>query len=413
MPRRRNPYSWCCGPILVLTMCIMWLFGAKFHMQDTLSMERELLSRVSEATTISRFYGPGLWWGWLITLGMTHSRTFLCWLNAEELAPEWDYDLIGASAYIVAAAIDLMHKARDISQLGDKASESILLPALLCAERVVAVGMGTSLFSITTAIYRGSSVVRTVGMAIIPLIFALVASGFAASAHQAIEQTAPLLWCSLHNGSKLEQYDVASSTLVDFPATTFLAVSSLPRLWMVRGYWEAAAGGIPVIALSFIARKFVQRPLLAHALGAGTAAAAAVMMLFALVPLFGAPQVVVGAVWWFVARVVLWWPVYVLAWFPRMGYFPLTGISVLEMDQIAALLGIASAAAIRRLQSCGTGRLAPPSGSGLSNKLSPLLPVSSRSGSPVAERQADVNETQGHGGIHEVGTEGVDSPVLV
>ncbi|KAJ7872214.1 hypothetical protein B0H13DRAFT_2059512, partial [Mycena leptocephala] len=410
MPPRRNPYSWCCGPILVLTMCVMWIFGAKFRIQDTLSMERELLSRISEATPISRFYGPGIWLGWLITLGMTHGHTFLRWLNTEELATEWDYGLIGASAYIVAAAIDLMHKARDISQLEDKASESILLPALLCAERVVAVGTGTSLFSIATAIYRGSSVVRTAGVAIVPLIFALVASGFSASAHQAIEQTAPLLWCSLHNGSKLEQYDVTSSTLVDFPATAFLAVSYLPRLWMVRGYWEAAAGGISAIALFFIASKFVQRPLLVHALWSGTTGAAAVVLLFALVPLFGAPQVVVGAVEWFVARVVLWWPVYVLAWFPRMGYFPPTGISVLEMDQIAALLGIASAAAIRGLRLCRTRRLAPPSGSGLSNKLSPLLPVSSRSGSPVAEREVDGNETQS--GIHEVGTEGIDSPVL-
>ncbi|KAJ7208209.1 hypothetical protein GGX14DRAFT_566933 [Mycena pura] len=56
-----------------------------------------------------------------------------------DLPPEWDYDLVGASAYTVAAAIDLIHKSRQIAQLGDQAGESVLIPALVCAERVVAI----------------------------------------------------------------------------------------------------------------------------------------------------------------------------------------------------------------------------------------------------------------------------------
>jgi hypothetical protein len=41
---------------------------------------------------------------------------------------------------------------------------------------------------------------------------------------------------------------------------------------------------------------------------------------------------------------------YILAWFPGMGFFPLTRMSVLEMNQIAPLLGIAVVAMIREFR---------------------------------------------------------------
>jgi hypothetical protein len=92
------------------------IYGAISGIQATLLVEQELLSRINENTQISRgFYGPGTWWAWLITLGMTHGHTLVGWLNGGEQRAEWDYDLIGASAYMIAGAIDLMHKAREIS----------------------------------------------------------------------------------------------------------------------------------------------------------------------------------------------------------------------------------------------------------------------------------------------------------
>jgi hypothetical protein len=53
---------------------------------------------------------------------------------------------------------------------------------------------------------------------------------------------------------------------------------------------------------------------------------------------------------WLILWVVCWWPMYLLAFLPQIGYYPPSGISVLEMDQIAALLGVAFVAAIRVLQ---------------------------------------------------------------
>ncbi|KAJ7236460.1 hypothetical protein C8J57DRAFT_1247703 [Mycena rebaudengoi] len=43
---------------------------------------------------------------------------------------------------------------------------------------------------------------------------------------------------------------------------------------------------------------------------------------------------------WLCFWATLWGPIYILAFLPQMGYSPLTGISLLEMDQIAALLGV-------------------------------------------------------------------------
>jgi hypothetical protein len=71
----------------------------------------------------------------------------------------WDYDLIGASSYIVAAAIDLILKSRAVVQSRDTASDSLILPAIqvACAEYVVSVGTGSSLITILTAVVFGGS----------------------------------------------------------------------------------------------------------------------------------------------------------------------------------------------------------------------------------------------------------------
>ncbi|KAF7359777.1 hypothetical protein MVEN_00702500 [Mycena venus] len=410
--RRRNPppscCSGCCGGIILVVTCVMMIYGAKFLIQRTLLIEQELLSRINDNTPISGFYGPGAWWAWLITLGLTHGHTLMHLTKAEEEPPEWDYDLIGASAYIVAAAIDLVHKGREISQLGDKASESMLLPALLCAERVVAVGMGSTLFSLATAAYRGSSMVRTTCVAIIPLIFALIASGFSASAHEAIQTIAPVLWCSLHNGSKIEKHDVTPFTLADFPAMVIVAVSYIPRLWVLGEFWLAGAVAAGIAFTVVFGCSAVRRRDVAYAFRSASAAGVGLALLVWLSPVFGAPLAVIGAVKWFFTWVVLWWPVYILAWFPRMGYFPPTGMSALDMDQIAAFLGIVAVATIRGLQPLCNARRFSKSHLGLSrsaHELSPLLPVSS---GDMSISEEDVTDTRG-------GIDGadVDSPAEV
>ncbi|KAJ6548669.1 hypothetical protein B0H19DRAFT_1265470 [Mycena capillaripes] len=73
------------------------------------------------------------------------------------------------------------------ARLGDTASESVLLPALVCAEFVVWLGTELSLISMLTALYfAGPSGLRTASIAMIPLTLAFAASRFTISAHRAI-----------------------------------------------------------------------------------------------------------------------------------------------------------------------------------------------------------------------------------
>ncbi|KAJ7347202.1 hypothetical protein DFH08DRAFT_960552 [Mycena albidolilacea] len=189
------------------------IYGAISGIQATLLLEQELLSRINENTTISGFYSPGTWWAWLITLGMTHGHTLVGWLNGEEQRAEWDYDLIGASAT------------------------------------------------------GGGSWGRTVGVAIIPLIFTVVASGFAANAHEAIKRTDLVLWCRMHNGIDIGKKDITLFLAIDFPAMMGLAFSSLFQIWRS-----------PADALRYSAHS-----------------ALASVLLWSLAPLFGAYATVVAA----------------------------------------------------------------------------------------------------------------------
>ncbi|KAJ6511210.1 hypothetical protein C8R45DRAFT_1162842 [Mycena sanguinolenta] len=285
--------------------------------------EKKLRSLITVNTPISGFYGPGSW-AWLITLGMTHAHSFVATAEPEE----WDYGLIAASGYMVAAAIDLTHKARTIAKLGDSACESPLLPTLLCAARVIWVGTGSSLFTIaTTAFVGGSSGRRRAATALIPFVFAVIASWFTCAAHSAILGTDPHSQCTLSDGSRLRLEDI-SSTLVDVPLPISLTVKIVPVLYMSRWYWLIAVHITTVLAFAIPGGK----PLLAGA----------VLFLLGMVI-----DVVVMVSLWLFLWGLLWPLLYILAFFPRMGSFPLTGMSVMDMDQLAALLGIGFIAAFR------------------------------------------------------------------
>ncbi|KAJ6462170.1 hypothetical protein C8R45DRAFT_1178662 [Mycena sanguinolenta] len=132
------------------------IFAAVDYFTQVVPAQKKLRSLITGDTPVSGFYGPGSWWAWLITLGMTHTHSLLA---AEP--EEWDYDLIAASGYIIAAAVDLTSKAKTIGRLGNGPCESPLLPALLCAERAVSIGTGSSLFTIATAGWVGGSVAAT------------------------------------------------------------------------------------------------------------------------------------------------------------------------------------------------------------------------------------------------------------
>jgi hypothetical protein len=76
--------------------------------------------------------------------------------------------------------------------------------------------------------------------------------------------------------------------------------------------------------------------------------------------------------------IIVWWPVYILAFFPQIGYFPPTNMSVFDMDQFAALLSIVVVATIRiwgPIFKAVRSRLSASTAS--SYEMSPLLPVSS------------------------------------
>ncbi|KAK7001290.1 hypothetical protein R3P38DRAFT_1790562 [Favolaschia claudopus] len=140
----------------ILLICWAILFFAATR-ENSNSVQRKLLSRITQETPISGFYGPGAWWGFLITLGMTHGHAAMAIYKEERIPPDWDYDLTSAAFYVSVAAVDLVLKSRTISQLEDPASQSNLIPALVCAERVVSLGTGSLLFSTLISLVYGSS----------------------------------------------------------------------------------------------------------------------------------------------------------------------------------------------------------------------------------------------------------------
>ncbi|KAJ7493914.1 hypothetical protein FB451DRAFT_1491471 [Mycena latifolia] len=334
-----------------LLFAVSWItFGwALFH-QGLPTLPWELLSKITTETPISGFYGPGSWLAWLITLGMSHGNMIKALWTTGALPKELDYNLIGASTYIVAAAIDLIGKSRAIAQLGDAAGTSILLLALACAEFVVWLGAGFSLISMVTALFFGRvSGLRIAGIAGIPLI----RLPFFGVAHDAIQ---PPGTCDVVLGTH-------------FPASITTQWKVFPtRYWIWAGTITGAV--IAVVFVWEISKQRTLRRVPWDTIIAGSVSAVPVSF----------PRLYLAFMdtMWFMGWVVFWWPVYILAFFPEMGYFPITGISVLEMDQIAALLDVAVVAAIRILRTI-VKAIRPPEDSDSTSlhEVAPLLPVSS------------------------------------
>ncbi|KAJ7671990.1 hypothetical protein B0H17DRAFT_1208787 [Mycena rosella] len=134
-----------------------------------------------------------------------------------ELTSEWDYDLVGAYFYVVAAAVDVANNCT--AWRSDQ----------------------SSLFSLATALFFGRlSRVRMIGAVAIPLLFALIATP-----------------------GKPEDIPF---TLVDFPAMVGVTVSFLPGIYLSQEYWLAAGiwSGV-VIVVGFVS-SLVWRRNLARAL---------------------------------------------------------------------------------------------------------------------------------------------------
>ncbi|KAJ6600274.1 hypothetical protein DFH09DRAFT_1271187 [Mycena vulgaris] len=383
-PRRKECCPWWSELLIVALLLIVlplsliiWLL--RLMVVQGISTQKVLLSRITTNTPISGFYGPGAWWAWLITLGMSHSHTTMALLRTGGTSPELDYDLIAATFYTVAATFDLIFKAWEIAQLGEKASQSVLLPALVCAERVVSIGAGSSVFILTVIFFMGHaySTCRTAVIAFIPLLPALVASGFTFYVHRVISKTAPVPWCRLHGGIDTWEHLFIPFTLADIPA----AVLSIPGLLAHREVLNSTMimmVVVPMIAFVLIftiAERYPLGGVLILVLGAGVLSVVLVAVTF----VFGTVYVTLlfGAIP-FVCWFILWPLVYILAFFPQIGYSPPTGISVLEMDQITAFLSVAFVAAIRLsrpfIKAVGSAYHSKSSCS--SEEDAPLLPVS-------------------------------------
>ncbi|KAJ7795806.1 hypothetical protein B0H14DRAFT_2917527 [Mycena olivaceomarginata] len=318
---------------------------------------------ITADTSISGFYGPGAWCTWLITLGLSHGHTFMTLLRSGE-PPSVDYDLIAASFYTAAATIDLIAKSVTIARLGVKASESVLLPALLCAERVVSLGTGSYLWTIIIFLCFGRHPgLCTACIVIISFVSVLVASVFTFHAHQVIFRTAPVPWCDLHTQTGPLSEEHVSHNLVDFPSwvvRSFVEICSEPVFWGVLAIYTG--GGDPglISALKQVAVPLVCLPTSP--------------LVFPVV--FEAP--------WLVMWVMSWWPMYFLAFFPQIGYYPPSGISVLEMDQIAALLSVVIVAAIHFLRPIFKYAC---SSAASEEEGAPLIPLSTRAIAPGSSEE--------------------------
>jgi hypothetical protein len=349
---------WCIlnlgGLLLLMLVCI----------QKSRTIHLRLLSTLASDTPVSGFYGPGSWWAWLFTLGMSHMHMARALLRTGSVALKWDFDLIAASCYTAAAAVDLALKSHEIAQLGATASNSPLLPSLAAAEYVVWVGTASSVFTLWNVLWSVlhgpvgfSHFYRTTGVAAVPVVIAFVAWVFTIRAHNAMAQMAPVFWCF----SEEWKDSWHGMHFLYYPAE--VALPSL-ELYATAGYWlccsvVTAAVIIAVFLRQLVAGK-VQRAELWFAIEAGICSLA----FFLCLPLAISGVSVVMWTWIWLA---LWWPTYIVALIPWAGYFPATGTSVLEMDQITALL----VAAIR------IGRLIAKAASSANEEyeLAPSLPT--------------------------------------
>ncbi|KAF7341782.1 hypothetical protein MSAN_02032800 [Mycena sanguinolenta] len=391
----------CNGLFPLIAFCV--IFGALMlfpFIQQSVAKQKKLRSLITDNTPISGFYGPGSWWAWLITLGMTHGHLAISFFGSDEPSQsgEWDYDLMGASGYIVAAAVDLTLKTRAIAQLGDSICDSPLLPALFCAENVISIGTGSSLFTLLTGTYIGGSFGRRrAAIATIPVVFALIASWFIRRAHIAISTQEPQ--CQFPDGSALLSDD-SPTTLVEVPVfliiacgTNVVGLYTYVAYWLVAGvisavltalilvpngalylaialpiagsilfclaifafipgfgtevlqlyttygaYWAAAAVVSVVLTVTILASR--RSPYLAAFSAFVAGPVLFPLMILTLILAVALPQ-------WLAATAIFWAIVYIPAFFPQTDFFPATGMSALVMDQLAAFLGVGCIAAFR------------------------------------------------------------------
>ncbi|KAK7001294.1 hypothetical protein R3P38DRAFT_3048343 [Favolaschia claudopus] len=331
-------------PAILLVVFVGWpilVFTTK--LQQGISIQNALRSRITPNTHVSGFYGPGAWWGFLLTLGMTHGHAGMAVLKTGRISPEWDYDLTSAAFYAVVAAIDLIFTSRALSRLGDAASQSTLIPSLVCAERVVSLGTGSFLFASAFSLVYGSSFkhrLRLLCIAAIPLTFALVASIFSFHAHQVMSHSAPVIWCPLHDSSN----HAAPFTMVDYPAYIGQLLFALRAMLTSQIYWLAAgitSGIITFAALVFGA--FASKILTSVSYAFVGTLGFFIAFPIACVSLMACFNMVQWLLFW----VFFWWPIYLLAFFPQLDYFPRTNISISELDQLAALVAVSIVATIR------------------------------------------------------------------
>ncbi|KAF7367165.1 hypothetical protein MSAN_00976300 [Mycena sanguinolenta] len=203
---------------------------------------------------------------------------------------------------------------------------------MFCAERVVSVGTGASLFTIAMDIYiSGSLGHRRTAIATIPIIFAVIGAWFNFGAHQAIFRTDPHNSCTFPDGSLMGKPRF-SFVLVDVPDVMIDSMTSLTEMYFSRA-WLAPS----VVLLGFI--RLVA--------GRWNPALGGIVVASAGLPLFMVVILIPMGLIWLVLWVMFWGPLYIIAFFPQLGFFPLTRISVSEKHQLAALLGIGFIAAFR------------------------------------------------------------------
>ncbi|KAJ7875639.1 hypothetical protein B0H13DRAFT_2668868 [Mycena leptocephala] len=109
-------------PYAIITVILIWMiFGMVILEQGTLTIQGclRVLSGITADTPISGFYGPGAWWAWLVTHGMSHGHMIATLWKTGDIPEELDYDASTAwqlqrhlKVNVVVAAIDLILKSR-------------------------------------------------------------------------------------------------------------------------------------------------------------------------------------------------------------------------------------------------------------------------------------------------------------
>ncbi|KAJ7193039.1 hypothetical protein GGX14DRAFT_577556 [Mycena pura] len=318
--KRLSEHDWCRAvffTMITIPTLVAMFWGLIITFEETITTQRTLRSRITNDTPISGFYGPGAWWAWLVTLGMAHGHMGVAFVMKSDLSAEWDYDLIAASGYIIAASIDLILKSRAITQLGEGASGS----PLICAERVVVIGTGSSLFSVVTSLFGQYPGVHRAGTAAFSFVLALVTSFFALRAHEAISHAMPIIWCPLHDGAEPRNVEIHFAS-IDFPAVVLTTQVPIRQFYSSRDYWISIGGLSAVVAVLAPVASLLRRHNLFHVLRSvgyafaffGFMAAAPLLALVAL-PIFGGAK-------WLCTWVTFWVPDLYPRVFPEDGIFP-------------------------------------------------------------------------------------------